>query len=146
MQLKNHIITSNSPGRQRLSTTSTQESSAALYDAHAGLIPTGTTFKEAIEHIVGCGIRYIDDIPAPDVSTLIAAYLREADEIERWEFITEPEGSDKLPLLLINLLEADSIKHIDNTLPALILAFTMVQSALKMGRYAIESGLKNAVC
>ncbi len=104
-----------------------------------------STFKQMVQDLVAEGIQQIGDLSDLDKRLLTAAYLREADNIEVWEFITEPPANENLPELLINLLEDSRNGNLKLCAPELTLALTMATAAVDWCLDNIEYAIEKAV-
>jgi len=104
-----------------------------------------STFKEKIRDLIDTGVYFIDDLRDRDKCQLTAAYLKEADHIEQWEFITEPPGCETLPLLLIDLLEGQRNGPLSLFTPDITLATTLARAAVDWCLDDIEDAIRDAL-
>ena len=102
-------------------------------------------FKQMVNDLVANGVSTIDDLRDQDKRRLTAIYLKEAEKIEQWEFITEPPACEKLPGLLVDLLEGRRNGAIGFYAPEITLAITMATSAINWCMDNIEEAIEEAV-
>ena len=104
-----------------------------------------TKFNQMVRDLVGDGVSTIDDLSDRDKRRLTAVYLKEAEKIEQWEFITEPPACEKLPELLIDLLESRRNGTFSFYAPEITLAITMATAAIHWCMDNIEEAIEDAV-
>lgn len=102
-------------------------------------------FRQMVGDLVADGISTIDDLCDRDKRRLTAVYLKEAEKIEQWEFITEPPACEKLPELLIDLLEGRRNGALGFYAPEITLSITIATAAIHWCMDNIEEAIEEAV-
>ncbi len=102
-------------------------------------------FKQMVRDLVADGISQVDELRDSDKRRLTAIYLKEAEKIEQWEFITEPPACEKLPGFLIDLLEGRRNGTLGFYSPEITLAITMATAAINWCMDNIEEEIEEAV-